>query len=325
MNRTFSLLALLLPLAVAAAPTAPTAPMSSSRSLGLSSSADSQVESPLLQAQSLYGQRRWVAAADAYEKACSTLPKIDKVPCRHWSVLALSQTGEPEDFWKAGARLDTLLSMTEPENSEFAELLLTRSRFHLLQGNVSLAIRTWKMAAASASVALSVPLYQLCEDLVKADSASSLQGECGKIKPKDSSLLKADRVVTMPNPAFRSSSSAYALSSSSSELASSSSAAPLVQPVAAQTKPAVSKESAKELSSGFVLQLGAFGSQENAKTQVENLAKQKVKCRIIEKAGKKRTLYLVQSYPFSTRAEAQEYGAQVLKPLKLDFSVLAFP
>lgn len=321
MNRTFSLLALLLPLAVAAAPTTPSAPMSSSRPLGLSSSADTQMESPLLQAQSLYGQRRWVAAADAYEKACSTLPKIDKVPCRHWSVLALSQTGVPEDFWKAGARLDTLLSMTEPENSEFAELLLTRSRFHLLQGNVPLATRTWKMAAASASVALSVPLYQLCEDLVKADSASSLQGECGKIKPKDSSLLKADRVVTVPNPAFRSSSSAYALSSSSSELASSSSAAP----AAAQTKPAALKESAKELSSGFVLQIGAFGSQENAKTQVENLAKQKVKCRIIEKAGKKRTLYLVQSYPFATRAEAQEYGAQVLKPLKLEFSVLAFP
>jgi cell division septation protein DedD len=298
-----------------AAPTAAQTSMSSSRALGLSSAAEAPVESPLLKAQRLYAQGSWHQAAEAYEQACSVLPKIEKVPCRHWSVLALIQTGVPEDFWKATSRLDTLLSLTEPENPYFAELLLTRSRLHLLQGNVAQASRTWKMSAAAASAALSVPVYQLCEDIAALDT--SHVKECVRVKPKDAGLLGAPRVATVPNPAFRSSSSsAFMISSSSSSFAASSTSVATVAPGAAPTATAVA--------SGWVLQLGAFSQKDNATLQQDNLKKQKIKSRVIEKAGKSRTLYIVQTEAFATKQEAQDYGTKVLKPLKLDYQVVNF-
>jgi len=304
-----------LPALLTAAPTA-AAPLSSSRALGLSSSAEASVESPLLNAQRLYEQGSWNRAAEAYEQACGPLPKIEKVSCRHWSVLALSQTGLPEDFWKATSRLDTLLSMTEPENPYFAELLLSRSRLHLMQGNTLQATRTWKMASAAASTSLAIPLFQLCEDIALTDTTGTQAKECARIKPKDSGLLATARVVTVPNPAFRSSSSSAMVFSSSSNFSPSSSSS---APVSKQPAPATPAQS------GWVLQLGAFGVQDNATLQLENLKKQKIRARIIEKAGKGRTLYIVQTEPFATRQEAQDYATKTLEPLKLKYQVLSFP
>lgn len=295
-------------------------PMSSSRALGLSSDSDTHGESPLLAAQKLYATKHWSEAAAAYENACAVLPKVEKVPCRHWSVLALVQTGSPEDFWKASARLDTLLSMTEPENAYFAELLLTRSRLHLMQGNLHQSIRTWKMAASSAAADLQLPLFQLCDDISKQDSV--LLNECSRFRPKDSTLVALDRVRIAPNPAFRSSSSSATALSSSVSLSSSSMAPISSTATAVVTPPVPSKTMAQ---GKWALQVGAFGMQENATTQVQNLKKQKIVGRIVEKAGKNRTLFLVLTGNFATKQEAQDYGQKVLTPLKLDFQAVSLP
>lgn len=319
--RTLASVSLLATLVWSAPATTAPFPMSSSRALGLSSDSDTHGESPLLVAQKLYATKRWGEAAAAYENACAVLPKVEKVPCRHWSVLALVQTGSPEDFWKASARLDTLLSMTEPENAYFAELLLTRSRLHLMQGNLHQSVRTWKMAASSAAADLQLPLYQLCDDISKQDS--SLVHECPRFRPKDSTLVAVDRVRIAPNPAFRSSSSAAVLSSSSMSLSSSSSA-PI--PVSSAVTTAVASVVSTAPTSGkWALQLGAFGMQDNATTQVQNLKKQKIVGRIVEKAGKNRTLFLVLTGNFATKQEAQDYGQRVLVPLKLDYQPVSLP
>ncbi len=317
--RTLASVSLLATLAWSAPATTTPTPMSSSRVLGLSSDSDTHGESPLLAAQKLYATKRWSEAAVAYENACAVLPKVEKVPCRHWSVLALVQTGSPDDFWKASARLDTLLSMTEPENAYFAELLLTRSRLHLLQGNLHQSVRTWKMAASSAAADLQLPLYQLCDDISKQDS--SLVHECPRFRPKDSTLVAVDRVRIAPNPAFRSSSSSAALSSSSVSL-SSSSAAPVSPAATTTVAPVVPTATAP---GKWALQVGAFGMQDNATTQVQNLKKQKIVGRIVEKAGKNRTLYLVLTGNFATKQEAQDYGQKVLTPLKLDYQPVSLP
>lgn len=283
-----------------AAPTGSPAAMSSARALGLSSSTVAPEESPLLMAQRLYAQGQWGPAEAAYESACAVLPKIEKIPCRHWGVLALTQTGVADDFWKASLRLDTLLSMTEPEDTYFADLLLTRSRLHLLQGHAELAARTWKLSAASASPALAVPLYHLCEDISKYDS--SLVKECARVAPPQSALLQAKHTPTVPLESLR---------SSSSESVSSSSGA--------------ATESAAVASSGWVIQLGAFGVKENATLQLTHLKKQKIKARIVEKAGPNRILHVVVTEPFATKEAAQDYATQTLQPLKLDFQVVPAP
>jgi len=322
-TRLLLLAGLALPCASLAAPTTANTPMSSSRALGMSSTA-SPIESPLLQAQRLYAQGEWILAAEAYEGACALLPKVERVPCRHWGVLALSQTGTPEDFWRATARLDTLLSLTEPEDPYFAELLLTRSRLHLMQGNAALSVRTWKMASAALAAGQLLDAFQLCEDIALQDT--TISKECQRVKPKEAPLLAVARSPVKPNPVFRSSSSVAVLlssSSSSQQQTSSSSSAAIVKKDSPEST--VEKVATASSGPGWVLQLGAFSVRENAGQQVETLKKHKIQAHVVEKVGKNRTLYLVRTDVFSKKQDAMDFGAKTLKPLKLDYQVVSVP
>lgn len=96
--------------------------------------------------------------------------------------------------------------------------------------------------------------------------------------------------------------------------------APAVAPTpapAAAVIPATSP--AKET---WVLQLGAFGVKSNADLLVANLKKRGITCKIEERAGETKTLYIVQTTAFDSKEKAIDFGAKNLAPINVEFRAI---
>ena len=82
----------------------------------------------LASAQKAYVNGNWKEAAVAYEVVCPAQPDSTRTECFLWNVLALSQTGVAADFSKAGKRLDSLISKTNPQKAIYADLMMTKAQ-----------------------------------------------------------------------------------------------------------------------------------------------------------------------------------------------------
>ena len=103
-------------------------------------------------AQKAYVAGNWKQAATSFEQACPKQPADSRTECYLWNVLALSQTGNANNFAKAGKRLDSLIEKTNPQKKVYADLMMTRAQFQLYLGKFENAANALVHAIADSSI-----------------------------------------------------------------------------------------------------------------------------------------------------------------------------
>lgn len=315
----------------------------------------------LANAQKSYVSGNWKEAASAYEKACPQQPKEKQAECLLWNVLALSQTGDAASFKKAGKRLDSLIQKVSPQESLYADLMMTSAQFRLYLGKYDQAAQDLihaietskphhnvvlqKVCVAVKSKTNNEMLNERCELLKNPDSLAAMQEKKTPVpasQPAPDTVAKATQQTPpepeAPKPAAESKNAAKSAEPIAAESVKESSApvsavapAPAVaaepetniaQPSTPPVTTAVPQQVAAPAAEYWVLQLGAFSVKDNATLLVSTLKKRKIKAEIVEQPRGEKILYLVQSGHFSTRDEAVDFGAKELAPLKVEFQPL---
>ena len=274
-------------------------------------------------AQKAYVAGNWKEAAAAYEKACPNEPKEKQAECYLWNVLALSQTGDVQSFKIAGKRLDSLIQNENPQNSIYADLMMTSAQFRLYLGKYDKAAEDLIHAIETSHPHQAVVLQKVCtavkakihsEDLIERcnllstpDSLKALQQAMQKAPKTASDTIKADEPKQAVADSTKNVKPAPAVEQVKTEV-------PATKPA-----PAPVENTSKEY---WTLQLGAFGTKANADLLVTNLKKQKITCTIVEQPRGERTLYLVQTGKFETKDQAVDFAANKLAPLKIEYQPL---
>jgi len=241
------------------------------------------------QAQKLYGQRSFEAAARTYANLCSMLEAKEKKICLLNEAKSLIEASKIELAREAEPKLLLLISQTEPNDSLFAELSALDAKLQIMLDQPVRAVRSWKAAQASASVDYFAQIYVLCQDIVSAYPTQGLTAEnCNKTKPADTSMLSIPRKKIVP----------------------------------IQNAPATATAKAPAAPAGktWFIQLGAFGAKENAEKLVADLKNKGLQLYVVELTDRK--LFAVRSGNFATKEDAENYAAQKVGPVHKDYKVL---
>jgi len=257
------------------------------------------------QAQKLYGQGHFEAAAKTYAGLCSMLEAKDKKTCQLNEARSLIEANKINLAREAEPKLLWLISETEPNDSLFSELSALDAKLQIMLDQPVRAVRSWKAAQASASVDYFAQIYVLCRDIVSAFPANGLTSEnCDRTKPADTSLLALPRKKIVP--------------------LSGASQPPTVvhysTPTPAPSSPAPAPTSVPSGAKKWYVQLGAFGAKENADKLVADFKSRGVQLYIVELTDKK--LFTVRAGEFSTRDDAENFAVQKIAPTHKDYKVL---
>jgi len=266
----------------------------------LAASADSLYS----QAQKLYGQGNFEAAAKNYAGLCSMLEAKDKKTCQINEARSLIEANKIHLAREAEPKLLWLISETEPNDSLFSELSALDTKLQIMLDQPVRAVRSWKAAQASASVDYFPQIYVLCRDIVSAYPTSGLTTEnCEKTKPADTTLLSLPRKKIAPLPG------------AASQPAIVHYATPTPAPTSAPA-PISTPSGAKK----WYVQLGAFGAKENADKLVADFKNKGVQLYIVELTDRK--LFTVRAGEFATREDAENFAVQKIAPAHKDYKVL---
>ncbi|MCF0225011.1 MAG: SPOR domain-containing protein [Fibrobacter sp.] len=257
------------------------------------------------EAQKAYVAGKWKEAASAYKAACAAEPKQKQAECLLWNVLALSQIGDGNAFKEAGKRLDSLIRVVNPQESLYADLMMTSAQFKMYLGKYNEAADALIHAIETSKPHHHVVLQKVCQAIMQKSSSETLRERCqnmGQPLPADKpAQAQAEPIKEQPKE----------------------------QPkeLAKEQQKELPKEAVKELpreqaKEHWVLQVGAFGVKDNATLLVSTLKMRKISADIIEQPREDKTLYLVQTGHFKSQEEAIDYGAKVLSPLKVEYQPL---
>jgi len=254
------------------------------------------------QAQKLYGQGNFEAAAKAYAGLCSMLEGKDKKTCQLNETRSLVEANKINLAREAEPKLLWLISETEPNDTLFSELSALDAKLQIMLDQPVRAVRSWKAANASASVDFFPQVYVLCRDIVSAYPGSGLTTEnCDKVKPADTSLLSLPRKKITPLPN----------ASQPAVVHYQSTQAPTPAPVPASTPSGAKK---------WYVQLGAFGAKENADKLVADFKNKGVQLYIVELTDRK--LFTVRAGEFTTKDDAENFAVQKIAPTHKEYKIL---
>ncbi|MCL1956232.1 MAG: SPOR domain-containing protein [Fibromonadales bacterium] len=260
------------------------------------------------QAQKLYGQGNFEAAAKTYAGLCSMLEAKDKKTCQINEARSLIEANKIHLAREAEPKLLWLISETEPNDSLFAELSALDTKLQIMLDQPVRSVRSWKAAQASASVDYFPQIYVLCRDIISAYPTSGLTAEnCEKIKPTDTTLLSLPRKKITPLPG------------ASSQPAVVHYATPAPAPTSAPA-PAPAPVSTPSGAKKWYVQLGAFGAKENADKLVADFKNKGVQLYIVELTDRK--LFTVRAGEFATKEDAENFAVQKISPTHKDYKVL---
>jgi len=301
----------------------------------------------LANAQKAYVSGNWKEAAAAYEKACALQPKDKQAECLLWNILALSQTGDAASFKKAGKRLDSLVQKVSPQESLYADLMMTSAQFRLYLGKYELAAQDLIHAIETSKPHHNVVLQKVCAAVKAKSNSEDLKERCNLLKNPDSlaamqnAALQSSSAATAASAAQPASSSAIttaapaqvqssaAIQTVATAPASSSSAAPAVPTSSVTVQPAPTVQAAPTASAPakpteeyWILQLGAYSVKAYADLMVNNLKKQKIACTIVEQPRGDKILYLVQTGHFPSKEAAVDFAADKLVKQKIEYQPL---
>lgn len=270
--------------------------------------ATSSLAATMAEAQKAYVSGKWKEAATAYEQVCPTQTEDARTECYLWNVLALSQTGNANDFSKAGKRLDTLIQKTNPQKKVYADLVMTRAQFQLYLGKYDKAADDLVHAIETSKPEHAAVLKKVCIAVQSKSSKENLKDACTNLANGNNNIQT--NISSTPEPAVATtapSSEGFDLPDFDSEEKTDEK----------KSVPATAVQSpSNEI---WVLQLGAFSMKPNAETLASNLKKRKIPSNIIEIPQESRTLFVVQTGEFETKEKAIDYGAKVLSPINIDF------
>jgi len=256
------------------------------------------------QAQKLYGQGNFEAAAKTYAGLCSMLEAKDKKTCQINETRSLIEANKINLAREAEPKLLWLISETEPNDSLFSELSALDTKLQIMLDQPVRAVRSWKAAQASASVEFFPQIYVLCRDIVSAYPGNGLTAEnCDKTKPADTTLISLSRKKITPLPA----------SSSQPAVVHYATSAPASAPTPA---PASVPSGAKK----WYVQLGAFGAKENADKLVADFKNRGIQLYIVELTDRK--LFTVRAGEFATKEDAENFAVQKIAPVHKEYKVL---
>jgi len=244
------------------------------------------------QAQKLYSQGNFEAAAKSYANICSMFEAKEKKICLMSETKSLIEANKINLAREAEPKLLLLISQTEPDDSLFSELSALDAKLQIMLDQPVRAVRSWKAAQASASVEYFPQIFVLCQDLISAYPANGLTAEnCNKTKPADSSLLSLPRKKIIP------------LSGVS-------------QPAIVHYAPPAVNSAVKK----WYVQLGAFSAKENAEKLVADFKNRGVQLYIVELTDRK--LFTVRAGDFATKEEAENFALQKIAATHKDYKIL---
>lgn len=239
-------------------------------------------------ADSLYVLGEWKKAGELYAKTCPCIPTKFRTTCQIQAIRAFAN--DPATANLASNSLDSLLLKIEPENPSYSEALLLHATIEIHAGRIDNALKSWRQGLSAAPQALLPEYAEICK---KMQSQKALV--CEK---KDEKIVEAKPIATTKPVQELSSSS---ISSSSTTVAT-----------AIKSK-------------RWVAQLGAFSKPENAQAQIKTLQELQIEGQIIERQRNGKTLWLVVTKDFASRALAEEYTTKMITPHNLDFQLLQLP
>jgi len=239
------------------------------------------------QAQKLYSQKKFEEAAKSYANICPQLAGKEKKICQFNEVKALVESNEINLANAAEPKLLLLISQTEPDDSLFAELSAEDAKLQTMLNQPVRAVRSWNTAQSSASPDYFPGLFVLCQDIVSAFPENGLTSEnCNKIKPTDTTLISLPRKKITP------------LSNSQPSTPNSQLSTPSLK---------------------WYVQLGAFGSKENAERLVASFKDKGVQLYIAELPNRK--LFAVRTGFFANAEEAKAFAEQKIAPTHKDYKI----
>jgi len=234
------------------------------------------------QAQKLYSQGNFETAAKTYASICPQFEAAkEKKICLFNEAKALVESNKADLVRSVEQKLFSLISQTEPNDTLFTEMNAIDAKLQIMLNQPAQAIRSWNAAQASASVANFPELFVICKDIVSAFPTNELTMEnCNKIKPVDTTLISIARKK--------------------------------ITPIIISAAPA-------PVSSKWFVQLGAFGSKENAEKLVADFVNKGVQLYITEIPDKK--LFVVRTGLFETQDAAKIYAEQKIAPTHKDYKI----
>jgi len=238
------------------------------------------------QAQKLYSQGNFEAAAKTYASICPQFEAAkEKKICLFNEAKALLESNKIDLVRTVEQKLFSLMSQTEPNDTLFTEMNAADAKLQIMLNQPTQAIRSWNAAQASASVANFPELFVICKDIVSAFPTNELTLEnCNKIKPSDTTLISIARKKITP----------------------------IIISVAPAPAPAPA-------SSKWFVQLGAFGNKENAEKLVADFVNKGVQLYVTEIPDKK--LFVVRTGLFETQDAAKIYAEQKIAPTHKDYKI----
>jgi septal ring-binding cell division protein DamX len=247
------------------------------------------------QAQKLYSQKNFEAAAKIYANVCPQLAAEERKICQFNEIKALVESNKTDLARIAEPKLLLMISQTEPNDSLFAELSAEDAKLQTMLNQPVRAVRSWNAAQASASTDYFPELFVLCQDIISAFPENGLTTEsCDKVKPADTTLVSLPRKKITPLAANQ----------------------PQPQP---QTKPQPDSPLPTPHSQKWYIQLGAFGSKENAERLVANFRDRGVELYIVELPDRK--LFTVRVGFFASAEEAKNFAEQKIAPVHSDYKI----
>jgi len=247
------------------------------------------------QAQKLYSQKNFEAAAKIYANVCPQLAAEERKICQFNEIKALVESNKTDLARIAEPKLLLMISQTEPNDSLFAELSAEDAKLQTMLNQPVRAVRSWNAAQASASTDYFPELFVLCQDIISAFPENGLTTEsCDKVKPADTTLVSLPRKKITPLAANQ----------------------PQPQP---QTKLQPDSPLPTPHSQKWYIQLGAFGSKENAERLVANFRDRGVELYIVELPDRK--LFTVRVGFFASAEEAKNFAEQKIAPVHSDYKI----
>ena len=235
------------------------------------------------QAQKLYSQGNFEAAAKSYAEVCPQLEAKERKICLFNEVKALTESNKIDLVRSAEPKLLALISQTEPADSLFAELSTEDAKLQVMLNQPVRAVRSWNAAQTSANIAYFPELFVLCQDIVSSFPNNGLTAEnCNRVKPADTTLISLQRKKVVP----------------------------LVAAATAATTTSQAQQATPQ--ARWYIQLGAFGSRENAERLVAQFKARGVELYITELTDRK--LFAVRTGFFATQNDARIYAEQKIAP-----------
>jgi len=145
----------------------------------------------LSDAQRAYVAGNWKEAASAYEETCPSEPVEKQPECYLWNVLALSQTGAAKDFSKAGKRLDSLITTTNPQNKIYADLMMTKAQFQIYLGKYEKSAESLIHAIETSQPHQVTVLQKVCVAVQAKTKNERLDEACKSLNEPRATLVAA--------------------------------------------------------------------------------------------------------------------------------------